>query len=280
MRRAVPATIALLLLAACSGGGGGGGGGTSVTPSGDGPPGDPSFAAGTRATAALSYTGFEGDGTLRGGENVSVVNLATGVVTGGEFAGTMNAARTQIALAGGGTVTLTDPGATEYVRLFQRQQAGSDPVFGTVGFLSSPSDLPGSGRVSYSGGADVLAADATRIYTLDGTATIVADFGSDSVRIELNNLGGVAQGVSPGNTGTVTIPRGGRVIVNGSRISGASFSGGSASVSGLPFGITGAANASGTNGGFFGPGADEVAGRVVVDDPQGDVQVLGNFAAD
>jgi hypothetical protein len=279
VRRAAPATLALFLLAAC-GGGGGGGGGNGITPSGDGAPGDPSFATGTRATAGLSYTGFEGDGTQRGGENVSVVNLATGVVTGGEFAGTLNAARTQIALAGGGTVTLTNPGATEYVRLFQRQQVGTDPVFGSVGFLSSPSDLPGSGRVSYTGAAEVLAADATRIYTLDGTATIVADFGSDRVRIELNDLGGVAQGVSPGNTGTVTVPRGGRVIVAGSQISGASFSGGAASVSGLPFSITGAANASGTNGGFFGPNADEVAGRVVVEDPQGDVQVLGNFAAD
>jgi hypothetical protein len=279
MKRAGLATLALLLLAACSGGGGGGGS-DRITASGDSAPGDPSFATGTGATAGLSYTGFEGDGTLRGGENVSVVNLATGVVTGGEFAGTLNAARTQIALAGGGTVTLSNPGATEYVRLFQRQQTGSDPVFGTVGFRSSPSDLPGSGRVSYTGAADVLAADATRVYTLDGTAIIVADFGSDRVRIELNGLGGVAQGVSPGNTGTVTIPRGGRVIVDGSRISGASFSGGAASVSGLPFSITGTANASGTNGGFFGPGADEVAGRGVVDDPQGDVQVLGSFAAD
>ena len=161
MRRAGLATLALLLLAACSGGGGGGGS-DSITPSGDSAPGDPSFATGTRATAGLSYTGFEGDGTLRGGENVSVVNLATGVVTGGEFAGTLNAQRTQIALAGGGTVTLTNPGATEYVRLFRRQAAGSDPVFGTVGFLSVPSDLPGSGRVSYTGAADVLAADATR----------------------------------------------------------------------------------------------------------------------
>lgn len=278
MRRTGPATLALLLLAAC--GGGSGGSDASITPSGDSPPGDPSFATGTQTTAALSYTGFEGDGTLRGGENVSVVNLATGVVTGGEFAGTLNAQRTQIALAGGGTVTLTNPGATEYVRLFRRAQAGSDPVFGAVGFLSSPSDLPGSGRVSYTGAADVLAADATRIYTLDGTASIVADFGADRVRIELDDLGGTAQGVSPGNTGTVTIPRGGRVTVEGSRISGASFSGGAASVAGLPFSFTGTASAAGTNGSFFGPGADEVAGRVVVDDPQGDVKVLGNFAAD
>jgi hypothetical protein len=280
MRRAAPALAALLLAAACGGSSGGGSGGDGVTPSGDGPASDPSFAIGTQATAALSYTGFEGDGTLRGAEGTSVVNLSTGAVTGGEFAGTLNAARSSIALAGGGTVTLTDPGVTEYVRIFRREATGSDPVFGAVGFLSAPSDLPGSGRVSYRGAAEVQAADSTRVYTLDGTANIVADFGSGRVRIALDGLGGVAEGVSPGNTGPVAVPRGGSVVVDGSRIAGASFSGGTATVSGLPFGITGTADASGTNGGFFGPGADETGGRVVVDDPQGDVRILGTFTAD
>jgi hypothetical protein len=270
------AIAALALLAGCSGGGSDDG----VRPNGDTAAGDPSFAVGTQTTAALSYTGFAGNGSLRAGEGVSVVALANGVVTGGEFAGTLNAQRTQIALAGGGTVTLTDPGATEYVRLFRREARGSDSVFGAVGFLSAPSELPASGRVSYTGAADVGASDATRLYTLDGTAYVEADFGSDEVRIELRDLGGVAQGVSGGNTGTVTIPRGGRVVVEGSRIAGAGFSGGTASVSGLPFGISGMASAGGTNGGFFGPGADEVGGRVVVDDPQGDVNILGLFAAD
>lgn len=267
---------ALLLLAAC-------GGGTTddgLTESGDGPAGDPSFAVGTQSTAPLSFTGFEGDGTLVGGEDESVVNLATGVVSGGGFAGTLNALRTRIDLAGGGTVVLSNPAATEYVRLFERTAAGSDPAFGVVGFLSAPSDLPGSGSVSYRGAAQVLAADDTRIYALDGTAFVVADFGEGRVRIELGDLRGTAQGISPGNTGTVAIPEGGVIAVDGSRISGASFSGGTASVSGLPFSLTSGADASGTNGGFFGPDADEVAGRVVVDDSAGGVGILGTFAAD
>jgi hypothetical protein len=267
------ALASAVLVASC----GGGGGGDGVTASGDGPARDPSFVVGT-STAPLTHTGFEGDMTRVDGD--SVVNLASGAVTGGGFAGTLNAARTQIALAGGGTVTLTDPGATEYVRVFRREAAGSDPAFGVIGFLSSPSDLPGSGRVSYTGAAEVTAADATRIYALDGTASIVADFGTGRVRIALEGLGGTAEGVSPGNTGPVTVPRGGRVIVDGSRISGATFSGGAASAGGLPFGVTGSADASGTRGGFFGPGADETAGRVVVDDPAGNVRILGTFAAD
>lgn len=263
-----------VLVASC----GGGGGGDAATPSGDGPAQDPSFVVGT-STAQLTHTGFEGDTTPVDGD--SVVNLASGAVTG-DFAGTLNAERTRIALAGGGTVTLTDPelAATEYVRVFRREAAGSDPAFGVIGFLSSPTDLPGSGRVSYTGAAEVTAADATRIYTLDGTAFIVADFGAGRVRIDLQDLGGTADGVSPGNTGPVTVPRGGRITVDASRISGASFTGGEASVSDLPFDLTGNADASGTKGGFFGPGADEAAGRVVVDDPAGSVRILGTFAAD
>lgn len=266
---------ALLLLAAC----GGGGSGDDLPQSGDPAPVDPSFPVGT-SEASLSFTGFEGDGTTLRGEDESLVDLGTGAVTGGRFAGTLNAARTRIDLSGGGTVLLSNPGATEYVRVFESTATGDDPVFGVVGFLSGPGDVPGSGRVSYTGAAEVVATDATRIYSLEGTAFIVAEFGDDTVRIELQNLGGTAQGVSPGNTGPVTVPEGGLIAVDGSRISGATFSGGTASVSGLPFSITSDADASGTDGGFFGPDADEVAGRIVVDDPRGNVGILGTFAAD
>jgi hypothetical protein len=265
-----------------NGGGGGGGevpGGDGVSPSGDSPPRDPSFVVGS-SIAGLSLIGFQGDGTLRTGNPESVVNLATGAVTGGVFAGTLNAARTRIDLAAGGTVELTDPGATEYVRLFRTEPLTGDPVFGVTGFPSAPGDLPASGRVAYTGAAQIEAADATRLYTLAGTGLITADFGDGEVRIELRDLAGSAQGVSPGNTGTVAVPPGGRITVDGSAISGAGFAGGRASASGLPFGITDSADASGTRGGFFGPGADEVGGRVVVSDPAGDVGILGTFAAD
>jgi hypothetical protein len=171
-----------------------------------------------------------------------------------------------------------EPRRTEYVRFFRAEPLSGDPVFGVLGFPSAPGDLPGSGRISFTGAAEVLAADATRLYTLDGTAFVVADFGGRQVRIELRDLRGTAEGISPGNTGTVAVPGGGRITVDGSAISGAGFSGGRASGEGLPFGITASADASGTSGGFFGPGADEVAGRVVVID--GDVEVLGSFAAD
>ncbi len=282
---------ALLMLAACGGGGGGGdddggggggddgGGGSVVLPSGDSFPSDSSFVA-TSGIAALSVIGFEGDGTLRTENGASVVNLATGTVTGGLLAGTINGARTRIDLAGGGTAELTNPGETEYVRLFGTAPLTGAPVFGVVGFPSEPTGLPASGRVSYTGAAEVMAADATRLYTLAGTGFVVADFGSQRVRIELRDLAGSAQGLSPGNTGTVSVPSGGVITIDDSAISGAAFIGGRASVEGLPFGLTGSADASGTQGGFFGPGAEEVGGRVVVSDPAGDVGILGTFAAD
>jgi len=270
------ALAGVVLVAAC---GGGGSGVDAITASGDGPAVDPSFVVGT-STAPLAFFGFEGDGTLRSGLNESVVNLANGTVTGGAFAGRLNASRTRIDLAGGGTADLENPGRTEYVRVFRMEPAEGDPVFGVLGFLSAPADLPGSGRVSYTGAAQILAADRTRLYTLDGTAFVVADFGSDRVRIELRDLAGFAEGVSAGNTGTVAVPGGGLITIDGGVISGATFSGGRALGSGLPFRITETADATGTRGGFFGPGADEVAGRVVVIDPAGDVEILGTFAAD
>jgi hypothetical protein len=196
------------------------------------------------------------------------------------LAGTLNGARTRIDLSAGGTAELSDPGRTEYVRLLRTEPLTGPPVIGVTGFPSAPTDLPGSGRVSYTGAAQVQAADASRLYTLAGTAFVTADFGGRQVRIELRDLAGQAQGVSPGNTGTVAVPPGGRITVEDSAISGAGFAGGRASAAGLPFGITGVADATGTRGGFFGPGADEVGGRVVVTDPAGDVGILGTFVAD
>jgi hypothetical protein len=267
--------LGLLALAGC--------GGTvdGIVASGDRPAGDPSFEPGTVRNASFSFVGFEGNGTLRAGIDESQVNLGTGAVTGGGFAGTLNDARTRITLDGGGNVILTNPAGTEYVRFFDTVSIGSDPVFGVVGFLSRPSDLPSSGRVSYTGATQVVAADALRLYDLDGTAYIVADFGNNTVRIELRDLAGSAQGSFGSGLGTVTLRDAGEIVVEGSRISGATFSGGVAFVSGTsPFTLSGRQDATGTNGGFFGRGADETAGRVVVDDPRSDTLILGRFAAD
>jgi hypothetical protein len=280
------ALVTCLMLAACGGGGGdggdgdvgGGSGGGGVVPSGDRPAGDPSFEIGTRSEAVLTFIGFEGDASPRSGE--SRVNLATGVVTGA-LAGRLDAARTRIDLDDGGTILLSNPATTEYARLFEKEATSGTgkPFFGVVGFPSAPGDMPSSGRVSYTGETVLTASDATRRYDLAGTAFIVTDFGNDRVRIELNDLGGTAQGIT-GNTGVSTIAGSGQIVIDDSRISGATFAGGSASVSGLPFTFPAGTAAPGTRGAFYGTEADEVAGRIAIDVPASDVEVLGSFIAE
>lgn len=274
------AALAALALAGC----GGGDGGSStraigpITPSGDRPAGDPSFAPGTTAPAELLLLAAEGDGTTV--EGTGTVRLDTGAVTGLRLAGALDAARGRIDLAGGGTILLTDPAATEYVRLAEATPAGGAPFFGVLGIPSLPSDLPASGAVSYAGRTTLVAVDALRLYTLSGTASVVADFTGGRVRIELGSLGGTAQGIATGSVAPAAVPATGRIVIEDSAIAGAAFAGGRATSSGLPFLITRDASADATRGAFFGPGADEVGGRIVVDDPIGDVRVQGSFLAE
>lgn len=243
-------------------------------------PGPLSFAPTSDGTGDLSYTGFDGNGQVYGGQDVSTVNLATGAVTGGEFDGTLNSSRTSIALASGGTVTLTDPGATEYVRYFDRVAPGELPIDGVVGFLTPTGDMPTTGSSRYVGAGSIVATDSTAIYDLNGSAVVDVFFEERTVDIEIGSLTGTRTGISGGTPSVTSISDGGTVLVEGSQINGASFSGGLGFASGTPFDLSGSQNASATNGGFFGDDADEVAGRVVIDDPDADVQVLGRFAAD
>lgn len=221
----------------------------------------------------LSFTGFDGTGQVFGGNDVSFVNLDTGVVTGDEFAGLLNASRTEIALTAGGTVFLSNPGGTEYVRFFVREPLIGTPVSGVVGFVTDPLDMPTTGGSRYEGAGRLVATDSRALYDLSGTAVVIADFDGGTVDIELGSLSGTR---SDGRT----VSDGGTILVEGSVIVGSSFNGGSAFAIGAPFDFSGNQNARETNGAFFGPDADEVAGRVVVDDPDADVQVLGRFATD
>ena len=276
IRAGTAALAALLVLGAC--GGGGGGGAVSFQESGDRPAGDPSFVPGTQATADLLLLAFEGDGALRDG--TGTVAFGSGVVTGALIAGRLNDARTRIDLDGGGWIALTDPAATEYVRVVAATPAAGTPFFGVLGIPSLPSDLPASGGVSYSGRAALVAVDSLRRYDLSGTAFIAADFGAGRVRIELGDLGGTAQGISGVSVAPGPVPATGRIVVTDSVISGVRFSGGTASSSGLPFFLSADADAGGTAGAFFGPGADEVGGRISIVDATADTQVVGTFVAE
>ncbi len=224
-------------------------------------------------SGAVSFTGFDGTGQVFGGNDVSFVNLDTGVITSGEFAGFLNASRTEIALTAGGTVFLSNPGGTEYVRFFERADV---PILGVVGFVTDPLDMPTTGGSRYEGAGSVIATDSRALYNLSGTAVVIADFGGGTVDIELDSLSGIRRDVS----GDRPVSDGGTILVEGGVIVGSSFNGGSAFAIGAPFDFSGNQDARDTNGAFFGPDADEVAGRIVVDDPDADVQVLGRFVTD
>jgi hypothetical protein len=273
------ALAALIALAACGGGGGGTGGSAGLfVASGDTPAGDPSFVPGTQATAELLLLAFGGDGTAR--DASGTVAFGSGAVSGTILAGRLNDARTRIDLDGGGWIDLTDPAATEYVRVADATPAGGTPFFGVLGIPSLPSDLPASGGISYSGRTQLLAVDSLTTYSLAGTASIAADFGAGRVRIDLGDLGGTAQGIASASVAPSPVPATGRIVIAGSVISGARFSGGTASSSGLPFFLSSGADASGTQGAFFGPGADEVGGRISIVDATADTQVIGTFVAE
>ncbi len=276
IRFSLLALWAVLGLAGCSSGGGGSGSTgddlSGFAPSGDAPPGDPSFAVGTQADAALLLLAVEGDGTVR--DASGGVSLGSGRVTGALLAGQLDAARTRISLDGGGFLDLTDPAGTEYVRVAAATSGGAS-YFGVLGIPSLPSDLPVSGGVSYSGRAVLLAVDSLDSYSLTGTARVGADFGAGRVRIELTGLGGTRQGAG---AGPEPVAATGRIDIAGGVISGATFAGGSATSSGLPFLLSRDASAAGTQGAFFGPGADEVGGRIGILDLE--TQVIGSFVAE
>lgn len=277
------ALCAALGLAGCSPGGGDGGsagGGAAgnlagFVPSGDIAPGDPSFVPGTLASADLLLLAFEGDGTMRDG--TGGVNLASGAVTGALLAGQIDGARTRIDLAGDGSIDLSNPAGTEYVRQ-AAATTGAVPFFGVLGIPSLPSDLPVSGRVSYSGRTVLVGVDSLSRYDLTGTALVGADFGTGRVLIELGDLGGTRQGVAGASVAPETVAATGRIVISDSVISGATFAGGRASSSGLPFLVATDTPASGTQGAFFGPGADEVGGRIGI--PGTETQVIGSFVAE
>jgi hypothetical protein len=277
--------FATVALAGCSpggpppGGSGGGSGGSLEVfpPSGDAPPGDPALVAGTQADAALLLLAFEGDGTVR--DATGSVALSTGAVSGADLAGQLDAARTRIDLSAGGVLVLENLAGTEYVRQATATTAGAS-YFGVLGIPSLPTDLPASGGVSYTGRAVLQAVDSFDRYDLTGAALVNADFGAGRVRMELSDVGGTRQGISGTSVAPEAIAPVGRIVIADSVISGAGFEGGRASSTGLPFFLSRDASAAGTRGAFFGPGADEVGGRIAVDDPQGDVRVQGSFVAE
>lgn len=226
------------------------------------------------AVSTLTYQGFTTAGAPRAGSAGSLTH-DTGVITGGLLAGTINTARTSVALDDGGTAELTNPASTEYHRAFATQPTSGTPVVGVVGVRTDPGDLPG-GTATTTGTASIAITDGGDFYELTGTARVDANFGDGSVDVTLSNLAGTrrtgASDTSVGNQGTL------RIVDN--TISGSGFSGGAASFSGS-FSLSGGADSSDSRGAFYGPAAEEAGGVVVIDDTgSGGIAVLGTYFTD
>lgn len=265
-----------LLLAACSAGTAPGTGTLDFPPNPDGAPTGASFAASASGTGTLAYSAYRGDGTPLSATDAGTITLPGGTIAGGILAGSLNATSTEIALDGGGTVALTNPAATEYVRFFEASPTGGDAFSGVVGFRTAAGDLPQSGRTSYSGRAEVLAVDPEATYAFDGAAEVRVDFDTARVSVRLTNLTGERrQGTEVRSTAIDSI------VISNSVLSDGLFSGGTPSVTGAPFALSGSAEASGSEGALYGAGADEAAGRIVIRDPGGEnATILGRYAAD
>jgi hypothetical protein len=278
-RRLAP-LLPILLLAAC----GGSGDSASAPPTGPGAfppngtnpaaPGDPVFRSGGSGTATASAFGYRGNGQPVTETGTITVDLATAAVSGGGFDGTLSAAGDLIVLTGGaGQVTLA-AGGRDFARLYDRQGTLSD--VGVIGLVTPADQIP-RGAASYLGRADVTAVDDAGIYTLAGTAVVDADFPAGTVTVHLTALAGTGQ---VGAAAPVSFPNAGTVTVSDARLTGATFAGGTPSLAGTPFSAAGPLRDAGSAGAFFGPNGDEVGGRVLIEETNGSLRVLGRFIAD
>lgn len=246
-------------------------------PNGDSPSVGAFFAQTDTTVSELALSGFEGDGTPVSDTSAGTIVLPAGTITGGRLAGVLDPSQTSIALSGGGTVLLTNPGATEYVQFFEAAPAGVTPYSGVVGFRTDPAEIPSGGQASYAGAAQATAVDDESFYSLAGDADVRAEFDTARVLVRLTGLTGTR--VRGGTPSAVAVDG---IVVSDSVLSGGVFSGGVPSVTGAPFALGATADASDSEGAFYGTQADEAAGRIIIRDPGGPdgVTIVGRYTAD
>ncbi len=229
----------------------------------------------SQATSVLTVHGLDTT-TLIITSGSGSLDRANDRVTGGGLAGDVNGNRTIVTLDDGGIVTIVD-GTTDYVATFSAEPLLGNPSFGVLGTPTALADLPGNHvTATYSGTTNFLIVDGTSLYDLVGTASVTADFGAGGLDATFSSLDGTrTDGLgAPANVSNVAT-----VSINDAEISGNTFSGGTADLSSVQIttDLTGAETVT-TAGGFYGPGAGEVGGVVLVDDTAtGSLLLLGDF---
>lgn len=285
-------------LAACSGGGGGsfnnasGGGQTPGTPS----------TYETLSSRAASTSNLKGTALRvpRGG-TVSTVDVSgqlthnTGAisVSDGTSSVTASARPTTGNQYRQGTRTLTEinldgsanPAPYEYVSVFNLDDSATgSSTAGVYGIATNPADVPTSGNVTYRGQAEVAALRNGPLpgaaQLLNGESTVNANFATGTVDVEMTNF---RQSRLQGTYRRAPLDT---MTVQGMRISGNEFSGGTVatSLNGRPVDLAGTGAQQSAEGVFYGrdqglSAPDEVGGIASITNGTR-AAVIGVFVAD
>ena len=194
----------------------------------------------------------------------------------GTLAGVINGDRTEVALDGGGLITLDAQGMT-YAARFDASPQGADNQTGIVGVATPDDSVPNNGQVTFSGTSVVTIQDGTTLYDLSGDATVIASFENGVVATTINSLDGVA---TVGLNAPTDVTDVAQITFTGSTVDGSTFTDGTLGVTSGTLSDVTADVQSSLNGAFYGPGAEETGGVFVVDDTAtGDVVIFGDFIA-
>jgi hypothetical protein len=259
------AAAALNLLGAC-----GGGGATPVVMQGATLA---SFGDTTsQQTAALAAASLDSDARTTAGLT-GTLNRAANTASIGSLSGTVNAARTEVALTAGGKVIFT-PSGNQYAVRYVATPITGNRTQGILGAVTDATAMP-SGTATMTGPATVTIQDGSTLYDLTGNASIVANFGTNRVTTTLLDLDGTStNGITPAadvtNVATVTI--------TDSTIATNTFSGGTIGVTSSTVSALGTSPTTSVSGAFFGPTGEEVGGVLALDDTAtGNLRVFGDF---
>lgn len=210
-------------------------------------------------TQALEFVGLVA-ATIDDG-SAGTLNYADGTISGGALDGLDI-----------DSVAFSNPAVGEFTRVVETSNAGNR--FGVIGIQTERVDRPDTGTVNYNQGwVAVTATSNSEVYTLEGQASLQANFDAGNVNATFSGFSGtnsLDQGVN--NVGNLTVTGADMVGFDGA------FQEGMATGTGIFAGIDPDLDDTEFFGVFFGPDADEVGGAIDVDN--GPVTVTGAFQAD
>lgn len=259
--RFAQAGVAVFILAACGGGGAGDG---AAPGDGGSPYVGPNVDVYTAFENAVSsevspliYVALDNAREPDSG-NAGTLDHDQRLISEGLLAGTLNVDFTAIALDGGGTADLSNPANADFARIFVT--TGGDARFGVVGVPTNFADIPSNGNSEYSGHV-ILDLNTDRgTFALTGDAGVSVNW-AGGAETNFTQLGGRLNDAD-------VVADIGTVRVRDAVLSGTGFSGGTLTTTGEDLEFSTAATVEHA-GQFYGSGASEVGGILVVEDPGG-----------